>query len=102
MLEETEAVSVEVNNDAVEYKVIYRFLSNFHPSSTYERQRAPLRFSLLQESQEDFLFTEKEEVHEHLLREKEKKRLLAVTVPSSVEVTFLSPREKKFHFPGSK
>jgi hypothetical protein len=70
---------------------------------THERQRAPLRFSLLQESQEDFRFTGKEEVHEHLLREKEKKRLLAVTVPSSVEVTFLSPRvKKKFHFPGSE
>jgi hypothetical protein len=33
VLEETEAVSEEVNNDAVEYKVICRFLSNFHPSS---------------------------------------------------------------------
>ncbi len=34
VLEETEAVSVEVNNGAVEYKVICRFLSKFQPSST--------------------------------------------------------------------
>ena len=34
VLEETEAVSVKVNSDAVEYKVICRFLSNFYPSST--------------------------------------------------------------------